>query len=47
MKVYDAYGTDYNREKAYAEDIEAQQAQANQAKYGTTIPTGKKENQGG
>ena len=26
VKVYEAYGTDYNREKAYAEDIEAQAA---------------------
>ena len=29
------YGGDYNREKAYAEEIEASIAEANQAKYKT------------
>ena len=29
------YGGDYNREKAYAEEIESQMAETNQAKYKT------------
>ena len=38
VKVVQAYGQNYNREKAYAEDIDAQLEAANKAKYGSFVP---------
>lgn len=46
VKVYREYGQDYNREKAYAEDIDVTMGHATSAKYGQSLPGNRGTNQG-